>query len=45
MQHNMHSDHLNWSILLNTSVIQAISNTRYTAVESAKRCSHVHSDM
>ena len=39
----MHSDHLSWSAVLHTFVLQAISNTRNTAIESAKRCSHVHS--
>ena len=41
----MHSYHLSWSVVLHTFVIQAISNTRNTAIESAKRCSHVHSDI
>jgi 5,10-methylene-tetrahydrofolate dehydrogenase/methenyl tetrahydrofolate cyclohydrolase len=40
----MHSDHLSWSVVLHTFVLQAISKTRNTVIESVKRCSHVHSD-
>jgi hypothetical protein len=41
----MHSDHVSWYIVLYTFVLQAITNTRNTAIESAKRYCRMHSDI